>query len=61
MSAKTEVDAVLSEGQWHVLQYEATAVSLPLILKLGAHHGAWPMPRDKSECPVCGGRKGGPA
>ena len=48
---------VLSEGEWSVLRFEATAASLPLILKLGAHHGAWPLPRDRSECPACGERK----
>ena len=47
----------LTSAEWHVLQFEATAVSLPLILKLGAHHGAWPMPRDRSTCPCCGERK----
>jgi hypothetical protein len=48
---------VLTEGEWNVVRFEATPVSLPLILKLGAHHGAWPEPKDQSVCPCCG-RKG---
>ena len=55
---ETKSEPVLSEGEWSVLRFEATAVSLPLILKLGAHHGAWAQPRDRSECPCCGERKG---
>lgn len=49
----------LTFAQWDVLRHQATRDTLPLIIRLGAFHGAWPMPRNSSECPLCGDSKPG--
>ena len=50
----------LSAGEWEALRHQATRDTLPLIVKLGAFHGAWTMPRNRDECPLCSGRRDEP-